>query len=118
MPIDTKYLLLTRMDVAPDKEDVFNKVYDEEHVPELLKVPGILSAVRFKRRPKVEIAINGQLQVYEYKDEPSYAAIYEIDNPSVLMSDEWARAVELGRWPKEVRPFTENRRQVLYGPIE
>ena len=36
MPIDTKYLLLTRMDVAPDKEDVFNKVYDEEHVPELL----------------------------------------------------------------------------------
>ncbi|PZC50742.1 MAG: hypothetical protein DK304_000612 [Chloroflexi bacterium] len=106
------------MDVALDKEVIFNQVYDEEHVPELLKVPGVLSAVRFKRQPKVEIAINGELQMYEYADEPAYAAIYEIDNPNVLMSEEWANAVEIGRWPKEVRPFTKNRRQVLYGPIQ
>ena len=59
MPIDSRYFLLTRMDVEPGMEDVFNEVYDKEHVPELLKVPGVLSAVRFKRFPKVEIAIGG-----------------------------------------------------------
>jgi hypothetical protein len=32
----------------------------------------------------------------------------------VLISPEWAKAVEAGRWPKEVRPFTRNRRHALY----
>ena len=117
MPIDSRYFLLTRMDVEPGKEDVFNEVYDQEHVPELLKVPGVLSAVRFKRFPKVEIAIGGGLQVYEHSDEPSYAALYELDNPDVLKGGDWAKAVEIGRWPEQVRPYTRNRRQVLYGPV-
>jgi hypothetical protein len=32
----------------------------------------------------------------------------------VLVSPEWARAVEAGRWPGEVRPYTRNRRHALY----
>jgi len=43
-----------------------------------------------------------------------HTAIYEIDGPHVLVSREWAKAVEAGRWPKEVRPFTRNRRHALY----
>ena len=30
---------------------------------------------------------------------------------------ELVKAVEFGRWPEQVRPYTRNRRQVLYGPI-
>jgi hypothetical protein len=45
---------------------------------------------------------------------PRHTAIYEIDGPQVLISPEWAKAVEAGRWPKEVRPFTRNRRHALY----
>jgi hypothetical protein len=45
---------------------------------------------------------------------PRHSAIYEIDGPHVLVSPEWAKAVEAGRWPGEVRPFTRNRRHALY----
>jgi hypothetical protein len=38
----------------------------------------------------------------------------EIDGPHVLTSAEWAKAGEVGRWPKEVRPFTRNRRHAVY----
>ena len=46
--------------------------------------------------------------------EPRYSALYEVESPEVLVSDAWAKAVEQGRWPGEVRPFTRNRRHVLY----
>jgi hypothetical protein len=45
---------------------------------------------------------------------PRHSALYEIDGPHVLISSEWALAVEAGRWPVEVRPFTHNRRHTLY----
>jgi len=32
----------------------------------------------------------------------------------VLVSDAWTAAVERGRWPSEVRPFTTNRGHALY----
>jgi hypothetical protein len=47
-------------------------------------------------------------------DGPRHSALYEIDGPDVLVSPEWAKAVEAGRWPDEVRPFTRNRRHALY----
>ncbi|GIS89334.1 MAG: hypothetical protein CM1200mP18_20440 [Gammaproteobacteria bacterium] len=37
-----RYLFTASMDVDPDKEDLFNEVYDTEHVPLLSKVPGSL----------------------------------------------------------------------------
>jgi hypothetical protein len=46
-------------------------------------------------------------------DGPAYTAIYELESPDVLASEAWGKAVEAGRWPAEVRPFTTNRRHVL-----
>ena len=40
MPINSKYLFVASMDVDPDKEALFNEIYDAEHVPNLLKVAG------------------------------------------------------------------------------
>ena len=48
MPTDAKYVFMASMDVAAEKEDLFNEVYDEEHVPNLLAVPGVLSVTRIK----------------------------------------------------------------------
>jgi len=39
MPINSKYLFIASMDVDRRKEDLFNEIYDTEHVPNLLKVP-------------------------------------------------------------------------------
>ena len=34
------------MDVDPDKEALFNEVYDTEHVPNLIDVPGVHAVTR------------------------------------------------------------------------
>jgi hypothetical protein len=112
MPIKSKYLFVASMDVAPEKEALFNEIYDVEHVPNLLKVPGVYAVTRIEGEPFV-ISIGGEDKRVE-QDGPRHSALYEIDGPQVLVSREWAKAVEAGRWPTEVRPFTRNRRHALY----
>ncbi len=112
MPINAKFLLIASMDVAPEKEALFNEVYDQEHVPMLLKLPGVISVVRLEAQP-LTLSIGGERKTIVAEGEPKYTAIYEIESPEVLVSDAWAEAVEAGRWPEEVRPYTSNRRHVL-----
>jgi hypothetical protein len=112
MPISTTYLFVASMDVDPEKEALFNEVYDTEHVPNLLQVPGVHAVTRIKGEP-FAVSIGGVEQHVEHTG-PRYSALYEIDGPHVLVSAAWAEAVERGRWPSEVRPYTRNRRHALY----
>jgi hypothetical protein len=41
MAINSRYLFVVNMDVDADKEALFNEIYDTEHIPNLLKVPGV-----------------------------------------------------------------------------
>jgi hypothetical protein len=112
MPIKSKYLFVVSMDVDKDKEALFNEVYDKEHVPLISKVPGVQGAARMVGED-FEMQLGGERQTKRH-EAPRYTAVYEIDGPHVLLSPEWAKAAEAGRWPKEVRPFTRNRRHALY----
>lgn len=112
MPGKAKYLFIASMDVEPEKEALFNEVYDTEHVPELLKVPGVLSVRRAVTVP-LTLSIGGEKKTIVAEGEPRYSAYYELESAEVLVSDAWAAAVEKGRWPSQVRPFTRNRRHVL-----
>lgn len=112
MAVTTRYLLVVSMDVEPAYEDLFNEVYDEEHVPYLLKVDGVQSVTRAKGKG-FEFAIGGQLKSVD-APQPGYIAMYEIDDPSVVSSDAWADAVETGRWSTQVRPHTSNRQHAMY----
>jgi hypothetical protein len=107
-----KYLFIASMDVAPEKEALFNEVYDTEHIPELLKVPGVLSVRRAVSVP-LTMSIGGENKTIVAEGEPRYSAYYELESAEVLVSDAWAKAVEKGRWPSQVRPHTRNRRHVL-----
>ena len=111
MPITSKYLFVVSMDVDPDKEALFNEVYDTEHVPNILKVPGVRAASRLAGEAFTHSI--GGVQARKEHDAPRYTAIYEIDSPEVLSSRAWAEAVEQGRWPTEVRPYTSNRSHVV-----
>ena len=102
MSISTRYVFIASMDVTPEAEALFNEVYDTEHVPNLLQVPGVRSVTRMKGEP-ARFAIAGGLRELPAPS-PIYTAIYEIDDPQVLESPQWAEAVERGRWPSEVRP--------------
>ena len=82
----TKYLFIVRMDVDPEKEDRFNEWYNKEHVPALLKVPGVTAAYRYT-------SLEGA---------PKYTAIYELEKPDVVTSEAWKKAVEMTPRPKDV----------------
>jgi hypothetical protein len=112
MPIQSRYLFVASMDVDADKEALFNEVYDTEHVPLLSKVPGVHAISRMVGEPFV-LNIGGEARRVAL-DGPRYSALYEIDGPHVLVSPEWTKASEQGRWAGEVRPFTRNRRHALY----
>ena len=111
MPIAAKYLFFVSMDVEADKLELFHEVYDEEHIPNLLTVPGVNSVTRVEGED-FAVSIGGERKEVAHSG-PSYTAIYEIDDPSVLTSEAWTVAVERGRWATEVRPFTFNRRHTL-----
>ena len=107
-----RFLLTAAMDIDPDKEALFNEVYDTEHIPELLKVPGVLAVHRYASVP-LNMSIGGITKTMVAEGEPKYIATYELENPDVPASAAWAAAVELGRWPTQVRPYTSNRRHTL-----
>lgn len=107
MAIDTKYAFIVSMDVDPAYEDLFNEVYDTEHVPYLLKVPGVRSVTRLKGQPFALALGDGVKEMPA--PSPVYTAIYELDHPDIIKSPEWAKAVEAGRWSSAVRPHTKNR---------
>ena len=108
----SKYLFIASMDVDPDKRDLFNDVYDTEHCPELSRVSGVGAISRFEKQ-SFTVLIGGEARNVVAEGEPTFHAMYELDSPEVLTSAAWGEAVERGRWPEQVRPYTRNRRHIL-----
>ena len=113
MPATAKCIFTAAMDVDPDKEAIFNEVYDQEHVPHLRRVPGVVSVTRAVL-DRLRITMGGETKTADTEGVPRYACILELESPDVLTSAAWAKAVDAGRWPTEVRPFTRNRRHTLH----
>ena len=103
------YIFYARMSVDAEHEDLFNEVYDIEHVPELLKVPGVRSVTRYK--------VDSTIYTTKLEDQPVYIAAYEVDSPDVVTSDAWNAATEIGRWAEHVRPYTSNRSHIIYKKV-
>ncbi|MGH1359123.1 MAG: hypothetical protein ACRBC3_10200 [Burkholderiaceae bacterium] len=112
MSIKTRYVMMATMDVAAEADAIFNEVYDTEHIPFLLEVPGVRSVSRLRGEP-FSMHVGGKETQMPAPD-PIYTAVYEIDSPAVLNSPEWAAAVERGRWPAEVRPHTSKRKHQIF----
>jgi hypothetical protein len=94
MLLETSYVFVVAMDVDPDTEELFNEIYDTEHIPNLLKVDGVVSVSRSKKVP-ANLIVGGET-VAVGGDEPSYIAYYELEKPDVINSE-----VGLTRWTKE-----------------
>src|SRR2546423_64831 len=112
MPISSKYLYVVSMDVEPDKEALFNEVYDTEHVPNILKVPGVRAATRMAGEPFTQ-SIGGEEEKKGH-DGPRYTAMYEIDSPPGPPSPAWEEAAGAGPRPRFGRPPTPNRKPTPY----
>ena len=84
-------LLMVWADVPADKEEEFNRWYNEEHLAERMSIPGFLSAARYE-------AVKGG---------PKHLAYYELESPAVLESAAYKRVSENPTpWTKRSGPGT------------
>jgi hypothetical protein len=92
-------LLVVGMTPAPAVETAFNAWYDTEHVPALARVPGVLSARRFR-------TAGGS-------GGPKYVALYHLTAPSVVDGAEWKAASGSTPMPDEIRPQISDRLRLV-----
>ena len=86
----TRYLLFAFSDCRdPEREDEFNDWYSNTHLPDMLEVPGMISATRWMSAENME------------GEKRKYLALYELEADSV--DDFNAKVRERGMWTmKEV----------------
>ena len=77
-----------------------------------MQVPGVISATRFEIQP-FSMIIGGERKTMDPQGAPRFHALYELESPDVLLSAAFAKAVDQGRWPGQVRPHTSNRRHLM-----
>ncbi len=107
-----KYIFIVSMNVKSEYENLFNEVYDDEHIPYLLKVPGVKKVTRGKGMP-FSFSIGGETKSMS-SPKQKFIAMYEIESPEVVQSQEWSLAVEEGRWSSHVRQHTSDRTHFMY----
>ena len=88
------------------------RVYDGIEDHKLSEVPGVLWVTRLTLET-LRVSMGGEPRLVVVEVKPMHSAIYGIEGPEVLISREWGAAVEAGRWPEQVRPYTSNRRHTL-----
>jgi len=96
-PPDAGGLLLVGMTPGHDVESAFNAWYDDEHVPALARVPGVLCARRFRT------SASGT----------KYIALYHLSSPGVVDTPEWKDASGSTPMPQRVRDQINNRLRLV-----
>ena len=89
-------LLMVAINVTNENEDDFNSWYTEEHIPALLKVPGVLSARRYKSSEGTH----------------RFVAIYHLTRPEITKTDAWSIAIDTP-WSSRIRPHFQDRIRLL-----
>lgn len=99
------YIYVVQMDIPAELEAEFNRIYDTDHVPTILKVPGVRSCLRYRLERSTKEGM------------PRYLAIYEVDKAEIINSPAWTEASDLGEWKPKIRPHTTNRQHSVFRQI-
>jgi len=78
-------------DVPREHEDEFNRWYDEEHLPLLSQVPGVMRARRF----------------FDPNGKPRYVALYDLADERVPQHPDWRAALRTV-WSKRIGDLTRD----------
>ena len=78
-------LFIVKATITKEREDAFNRWYNDEHVPQFLQFPGAVSARRYR-------AIDGEdryryMAVYELRDEATYRRLMASDHMKALRAE-------------------------------
>ena len=97
----SEFPYLVQMDIPPQLEADFNRIYDTQHIPEISKVPGVFGVKRYAlEKPVLGV--------------PKYAALYRDSSPDVPQGPAWVAASDTGEWKPRIRPHTFNRIHALF----
>ncbi|OGA35446.1 MAG: hypothetical protein A3G80_15320 [Betaproteobacteria bacterium RIFCSPLOWO2_12_FULL_62_13b] len=99
--MNDRYLFTIRVDIAPEHEQAFNEWYSGIHVPELLALPGFISARRYR-------AIEGA---------PRFFTLYEIAEPGVLHSEGFQKVRGFYQFTPHISNFARNVYERIYPPV-
>jgi hypothetical protein len=99
------YVYLVQLDIPDELEDEFNRIYDTQHVPSILKAPGVHGCTRYR------------LDSADVEGVARYAALYEIDGPEIPQTAAWKAESDKGDWPDKIRPHTTNRSHLVFKKI-
>ena len=99
------FVYVVQMDIPEHLEGEFDRIYDQEHVPNILKVPGVRSCARYRLEHSTVQAM------------PRYLAIYEVDSAEVISSPAWTEASDFGEWKPKIRPHSTNRQHSIFRRI-
>ena len=87
-----KYLLIVQAEIEPAKESDWNKWYDEEHLPDALACPGVLSGHRYVSHGEARLTKDGEKTRTASK---AYISIYELSGPEALETPEF---IDMAGW--------------------
>ena len=96
-------MFMVMVDVPTDKEEEFNRWYNEEHLAELLSVPGVLNAARYEA----------------VRSGPKHMAFYELENADVVRSEAYTSRPTT-EWGQRIGPrvigtnFSNNVYEMIY----
>jgi len=93
-------LLISSLNIPAELDDEFNAWCTEEHVARLAKVPGVLSARRYKTSRGVQ----------------GYVNMYHLTSPDVQASDAWKDAVNTP-WSARLRPHFYDKLRIVSQPL-
>jgi len=88
----TKGLLLVMIDIDPEHEEEFNHWYWNEHFPERMACKGFLTGKRYLAR----------------EGGPRYLAMYELESPEVLSSEEYLEIFPPSLWTQSINAKIKN----------
>jgi hypothetical protein len=86
--VEARALFISLGDIPAEHEAEFNRWYDEEHVPLITKVPGVLRARRF----------------FDPAGKPRYVALYDLTGPEVRDHPDWKVATTTP-WTQRIRGY-------------
>lgn len=99
------YIYVVQTNIPAEHEAEFNRLYDAEHVPSFLKVPGCHKISRYR------------LEKSEDPRTQKYLTIYEVDSPAIVESETWRKAREYGQWMTKIRPHMTEANRCFFEKI-
>ena len=102
--IGAPYCMMITFEIAPEDEAEFNEIYDNDHIPTIMKLDGVTEVIRFKDPGPNE------------KGFLVYSALYFMAQENLHLTAEWEALSDTGRWKPVIRPKVKSRTRRT-GPV-